>query len=452
MNNIDSTQSNSLYKPETHKKNLDVIDITNSESDIMSLLSNSHYNDYDARFHKPQNHLMNDIDDNNYEIFNSNGGGCNDLNNYEIILLLACKYDYTIIVDFILSNDIVKRFDISLNDSHTPLHFIIENWKDDMAHKKILNLLLNKKNIKTFVNSIGINGDTPIVLAAKKGFTYICELLDKCGADKSIENRDGLCVITDESEQSNLSGKITTIPVGNVTRINIAKSSNIIDDNDKTFLKKNAGIFLSGLIQNRMREQNNLSDTSIYSLLSSNVSAKKNNQTFINNLDKFVENIYKSPANIQKGGKINNNSTIYGTRQMFCFNTNRNSNPSINKKKETLYVSELDKLINEQVSMINTRANNNVQSLLNTDKKNAQDIINKIYTNIDQQNPSLKHLDKAMAMEKYINLDDLNILTNNQQNPTTRTSHSDKPSYKKSSIQKSSKKKSSKKKLSKKNN
>ena len=428
MKEFDFNQNNT-----SNINKIDAIDITNSESDIMSIFGNN-----DARFSNLKN-----TDKINYDGAICNGG-CNELNSHEIIFILACKYDYTIIVDYILSNNIVDRFNISLaNDKNTPLHHIIENWKDDEAHKKILNSFLNRKNLKTFIDSAGIDGDTPIVLATKKGHSVICEMLDKYGADKTIENVHGLCVVTDESEYSS---NIYNNNNNNIRTIDISSPNNIVEDNELK-ITKNADIFLSGLIDKHARD-NGFSDTSMFSMLSSNNNVPKfnNNQsTFITNLDKFMKNLTENKKNIQGGGF---NDKITGTRQMYSFNTNsnKNSNRNSNMYNEKQYVSELDKLINEQVSMIDKRAAHNVQSILNVDKKQASNIINKIYGNIDKENPSLKHLDKAMAMEKYINVDDLNKI--NEHYHSSRNSHSKhnkKSSHKKSSHKKSSHKKSSKK-------
>lgn len=413
---------------------IDAIDITNSESDIMSVFGNN-----DARFSNLKN-----TDKINFDGAICNGG-CNELNSHEIIFLLACKYDYTIIVDYILSNNIVDRFNISLaNDKNTPLHHIIENWKEDEAHKKILNSFLDRRNLKTFIDSTGIDGDTPIVLATKKGHSVVCEMLDKYGADKTIENVHGLCVVTDESEYSSYGDN------NNIRTINISSPGNIVEDNELK-ITKNTDIFISGLIDKHSKD-NRFSDTSMFSMLSSNnnIPKSKNGQsTFITNLDNFMKNLTENKKNIQGGGF---NDKITGTRQMYSFDTNTNSNKNSNRNSnmhnEKQYVSELDKLINEQVSMIDKRAAHNVQSLLNVDKKHASNIINKIYDNIDRENPSIKHLDKAMAMEKYINVDDLNKINENVHSSSSRNAHSKynkKSSHKKSSNKKSSHKKSSKK-------
>ena len=432
MKDFDFNQNNI---PNINK--IDAIDITNSESDIMSMLGNN-----DARFCNSKNN----------EKLNYDGaicnGGCNELNSYEIIFLLACKYDYTIIIDYILSNNIVDRFNISLaNDKNTPLHYVIENWKDDEAHRKILNSFLNRRNLKSFIDSTGIDGDTPIILATKKGHSLICELLDRHGADKTIENMHGLCVVTDESEYSSYHENFKN----NVKTIDVLNPDNIIEDNGLK-ITKNADIFISRLVDKHIKD-NGFSDTSLFSMLSlndknvsksNNFSDINNNRSaFIANFDNYIKDLNKN--DIQQGGR--QNEKITGTRQMYSFSTNRNSNVY----KETQYVSELDKLINEQVSMIDKRAANNVQSLLNVDRKQASNIISKIYENIDRENPYLKHLDKAMAMEKYINVDDLNKINENNNFELTRNSHSKynkKSSHKKSSHKKSSHKKSSHKKSS----
>lgn len=455
MNNFDLNKNNSSHKPISNN-NLDVIDITNSESDIMSMLDNSQCNNVN-NMHCDSNTKKCTINIENKQTYDGSvcNGGCNDLNSYEIIFLLACKYDYTIIIDYILSNNIINRFNISLaNDKHTPIHYIIENWKEDEAHKKIFNGLLNQKNISSFIDGIGIGGDTPIILATKKGIIYVCELLDKYGADKSIENNDGLCVVTDESEYSDVSFSKKTN--GYIKHVNIMNPHNIVEDINPSVnlskFEKNADIFLSCLIKNHMNENHN-SDTSIYSLLSLTKKKNKdsNDSTYVNELDEFVKklnNCQSTDITHQDGGKIQHNDKISGTRQMLCFNTNRNSI----QNNETHYVSELDKLINEQVSVIDKRATGNIQSILNVDKHNAKKLINKIYNNINEQNPTLKHLDKAMAMEKYINMDDLNNLMNENHSgydSTLRNSNS--KCSKKSLKNKSSKNKSSKKKSSRKN-
>ena len=434
MKDFDFNQNNT-----SNINKIDAIDITNSESDIMSVFGNN-----DVRFSNLKN-----TDKINYDGAICNGG-CNELNSHEIIFILACKYDYTIITDYILANNLIDRFNISLaNDKNTPLHHIIENWKEDEAHKKILNSLLNRKNLKTFIDSTGIDGDTPIVLATKKGHTVVCEMLDKYGADKTIENVHGLCVVTDESEINSYGYN------NNIRTIDISNPRNIVEDNELK-ITKNADIFISGLIDKHSKD-NGFSDTSMFSMLSSkkNISKSNNGQsTFITNLDNFMKKLTENKKNIQEGGF---NDKITGTRQMYSFDTNTNSNTNSNKNSnrnsnmynEKQYVSELDKLINEQVSMIDKRAGNNVQSLLNVDKKQASNIINKIYENIDRENPSIKHLDKAMAMEKYINVDDLNKINENfYSSRNAHSKHNKKPSHKKSSNKKSSHKKSSHKKSS----
>ena len=72
------------------------------------------------------------------------------------------------------------------------LHYIIENWKDNETYNKILDNILSRNDVATFINESGVNGDTPLIIATKKNNISLCKKLDSLGADKNKETKSKL--------------------------------------------------------------------------------------------------------------------------------------------------------------------------------------------------------------------------------------------------------------------
>ena len=76
------------------------------------------------------------------------------MDEFVVYILFSEKHGKTYVG---FTSNLIERFNIRLsNELQTPLHFIIENWKDDEIHKKILNSLLEQKNINSFINCTNI--------------------------------------------------------------------------------------------------------------------------------------------------------------------------------------------------------------------------------------------------------------------------------------------------------
>ena len=76
---------------------------------------------------------------------------------------------------------------------NTYLHFLV-NRGDVNIIKYFLNKLFNNGKIKSIINEVNDNHETPLFIAVSKGYQDIARVLLNFGADKSIKNKDGVYV------------------------------------------------------------------------------------------------------------------------------------------------------------------------------------------------------------------------------------------------------------------
>lgn len=92
------------------------------------------------------------------------------------------KYD---IVSFFVDNDLIESYKYKDENGNTLLHYLAQDYD---TTKNIINKILQRSDIKTFINIQNNNGDTPLILSVVASNHDLCGQLITHGADKSIKN------------------------------------------------------------------------------------------------------------------------------------------------------------------------------------------------------------------------------------------------------------------------
>lgn len=116
--------------------------------------------------------------------------------NDDKILKAAKEHNYQV-VEFMLDNNMVSKFDSKDNEGMTLLHRLIEDNANPKS-QSLIDKLLSGGAIKSFINAQDNNGNTPIISATKCGATGICDKLVNAGADLNIRNKEGKRVKVNE--------------------------------------------------------------------------------------------------------------------------------------------------------------------------------------------------------------------------------------------------------------
>lgn len=93
------------------------------------------------------------------------------------------KYD---IVAFFVDNDLIESYKCKDENGNTLLHYLAQDYD---TTKHIINKILSRHDIKSFVNIQNNNGDTPLILSVVASNHDLCEQLIERGADKKIKNK-----------------------------------------------------------------------------------------------------------------------------------------------------------------------------------------------------------------------------------------------------------------------
>ena len=101
------------------------------------------------------------------------------------------KYD---VVDFFVEKDLISSYKCQDENGNTLLHYLALDYD---VTSKIINKILKRKDVKSFINIQNNNGDTPLILSVIASQHDLCEKFINMGADKSIKNNQSLSIETE---------------------------------------------------------------------------------------------------------------------------------------------------------------------------------------------------------------------------------------------------------------
>lgn len=127
------------------------------------------------------------------DFFGLFGSNKNDVNK---VVLVAAKEKNWAVVEWLVKNNVVTKFDVKDSDGNTLLHYLVTERKDKNVHD-IVKKILNSSNIKLFINVTNNEGDTALHRAVKAGNHDVATMLIDRGAKKDIKNKEGQYVDTE---------------------------------------------------------------------------------------------------------------------------------------------------------------------------------------------------------------------------------------------------------------
>jgi hypothetical protein len=101
------------------------------------------------------------------------------------------KYD---VVEFLVDKDLISSYKSQDENGNTLLHYLALDY-DTTSH--IIDKILKRRDVKSFINIQNNNGDTPLILSVIASQHDLCEKFINTGADKSIKNNQSLSIETE---------------------------------------------------------------------------------------------------------------------------------------------------------------------------------------------------------------------------------------------------------------
>ncbi len=230
------------------------------------------------------------------------------------------KYD---VVAFLVDKDLITTYRCKDENGNTLLHYLALDY-DATSH--IIDKIIKRKDVKSFINIQNNNGDTPLILSVIGSQHDLCEKFINKGADKTIKNSQSFSVETETDTTNSINVKpLSTTSFYNLSsekeKYNRHKRANYVL-NEKEFLKR-PDIFnsLNKLFKNH-HSHNNTSVPNTFSELPMNSSPKSPNIFNINspsdsdsllnssvNTEKFIieiTNKLNNEKNAAPGPQVNN--------------------------------------------------------------------------------------------------------------------------------------------------
>lgn len=102
------------------------------------------------------------------------------------------------VVEFMINKNLISSYKTQDKDGNTLLHYLVAEPNPDID---LINKILKRSDVKSFINKQNKEGDTPLIAAVKAGQHDLCKLLESAGADKTIKNKKGHFVDTETDEQ-----------------------------------------------------------------------------------------------------------------------------------------------------------------------------------------------------------------------------------------------------------
>lgn len=120
-------------------------------------------------------------------------------NGADQIALKAAQLRNYYVIDFLVNQNLIRNYGSQDSDGCTLLHYLARETSNEV--EPIVDKVLARSNIKSFINIQNKDGDTPLHVAVKAGNHDIAEKLVGAGSDKSRANKEGMTIMSvSESE------------------------------------------------------------------------------------------------------------------------------------------------------------------------------------------------------------------------------------------------------------
>ncbi len=301
------------------------------------------------------------------------------------------KYD---VVEFLVDKDLITSYKCKDENGNTLLHYLALDY-DATVH--IIDKIIKRKDIKSFINIQNNNGDTPLILSVIGSQHDLCEKFINKGADKTIKNGQSFSV---ETETDSL----------NIKPFSDASYYNLSSEEKKSRNNRRVNIFnpLVGLFKHHHHINTSapntfselpMSSSSKYNIFNENMGSSTDTDSLLNssiNTEKFI---------VEITNKLNNE---------------KNSAPGPGPQMDTLSDDLLKKLMNggnnnkeEQHDNLNTEfLLNELQSKMKNMK--GGDCASNMYSNTEEMLQTLKNHQSGGDDADTDNL--INTLRNHAQN------------------------------------
>ncbi|ARF09035.1 ankyrin repeat protein [Catovirus CTV1] len=258
--------------------------------------------------------------------------------------LMAAKDGAFDVVSYLMYKNLIKNVGAKDKDGLTLLHYLIINYSKINNPDKILDNILNNKNIGSFINAQdNINKNTPLHLATSYGLDDVVEKLIAKGADKTVLNNKNEFVGTDNENNvvtdkqndiflkkntssglENAINNIVSLFLGSKAQPSSEASLKMTDDlksykiNNETTVSENiTPSVINKIIQNKNTNRNANDDDIDTNSIIRDVIKKNGNQMSDakNDTSDFIQNVI-SNIKSQNANKTQSGGSNNGQRQM----------------------------------------------------------------------------------------------------------------------------------------
>jgi len=336
-------------------------------------------------------------------------------------VLNAAKKNDSYLINRLVNNDLIPDYSYSDQDKNTLLHILIKHYYDPL-NQKIINNIIKRHNVLSFINQQNADGDTPLILAVKYGHMDLAEKLIAHGANKNIKNNDDFGI---ESEEVFDDDSVISFKSGDVF-----DGDSVMSFNSYFNKNNNIGFNSNDNLINALAKKNK-SDTETNSI---RFTEDYNNvDDYHNNLDDTEDFISKltdkyNNSNIQSNNKYQQYNTpnyydqdINNTEKIFEKMINQQQNINQNNYKiddtENIFQKIIDQNNNQNNNQNNYQNNNQ-----NNNKNNSDNIFQKIINQEQNNNNKIEDTEEILSkmVNKYNNKNQyLNNNNNNNKNVDT---------------------------------
>jgi hypothetical protein len=281
------------------------------------------------------------------------------------------KYDC---VEFMFNAGLVTSFKAQDDSGNTLLHYLVEASDPQI---NLIEKILARSDVKSFINIKNNAGDSPLLVAAKKSQHDICVILINKGADKNQKNGEGFYIKseTETMPEQHVTAEPFTMP-SNKDKVLGTKIDQIMVDIKGLLLRNNNNAPIT-TDQMNMNSDTDSFINKIQPSLNNNPDSDKlmeKLQIFINeptnthkggacgcgsDTEKIVNNLINHMDNVQAGGS----KTRSGQRKLTMYHEGEIEPENLGRG------NELGRLVDDQVSTIINEVIEKITQII-SDKKN----------------------------------------------------------------------------------
>jgi|SaaInlStandDraft_4_1057021.scaffolds.fasta_scaffold01572_12 hypothetical protein len=318
-------------------------------------------------------------------------------------ILKALKEKKYEAVEFMILNDMMSDYGTIDSEGSTLLHYLISNYSETCV-PSIVDHLLERSDIKKFINKQDKDGNTPLVLAVKFENMELADKLIGAGAKGDIPNNDGIGVVATEGESPKKHFKDTleesedaNLMKQRIIDLLLSKYKKTWDTIDQSKQQETEiapearRLFTS----EETSESNEVVDVEYRSSNGVEDVTTRDTEQFL----KILTAAYFTDASPQVGGERN---VRIGKRTLNLYKESggKKSKKTKKMKRPKVEEMELSRMIKNKVTEIHVRVVEQIMSLMKMSEDDAKFVKAYIYKYVKEKFPSLKGIDRAKEMEK----------------------------------------------------